>query len=327
MKINFIKYLDYHIVEEDESIMIRPTIEASVKGNKDKEFLSVNMTDALSKEDNLLDVNNTDRRMYNELIALAYDKYGNEKDFEDIQESILKFVKKYGNIGSSIIEVEEEIAFEPTYSYVSIAGRSIPYMLGISQSKEISAIGRRKRSLLYKDAFIVNPDCLCYKGDWLGCTVFADIFDLKTLVEEYNDPTKRINVDLINKHLLECNITEIFDYNENGELVLTAFFDTIIGLAYWQLKNDIATNMNIKQCAHCGKYFTAKNPKAKYCQNRRDESGNSQCAIAARNKVGNLRRKVRTEARKGTPLETLLATIKDLDKETIETEYKKIVRK
>lgn len=330
MKMQFARYYDYRIAEEGDNTIICPTLETEMIGKYDKEFLQVDMTDDEYNDDDLLNVNNTDRRMYNELIALMYDETGEEKDFEVIQTSILEFVRQNGNIGSSVIEEETIPTSKDEYDEIPMPGGFTPFKIwrGFREIEKTIGFHRRKPSMITKEGFVARPDCLFYKGkaDAKG-TVFSDIYDLKLLVDQYNSETGKIDINLMNTHLLECNVAEIFDYNEDGELVLTAFFDTIIGLAYWQLKNDIATNMNIKQCAHCGKYFTAKNPKAKYCQNRRDYNGNSQCARAARNKISNSRRKVRTEAKKGTPLETLLATIKDLDIETIETEYKKVARK
>lgn len=330
MKMQFARYYDYRIAEEGDSTIICPRLKAEMTGKYDKEFLQVDMTDDEYNDDDLLNVNNTDRRMYNELIALMYDENGEEKDFEVIQASILEFVQQNGNIGSSIIEEDTIPSLKDEYDEIPMPGGFTPLKnwRNFIKTEEIIGFHRRKPSMVTKEGFVANPDCLFYKGEANAKgTVFSDIYDLKLLVDQYNSKTGKIDINLMNTHLLECNVAEIFDYNEDGELVLTAFFDTIIGLAYWQLKNDIATNMHIKRCVHCGKYFTAKNPKAKYCQNKRDENGNSLCARAARNKLSNSRRKVRTEANKGTPLEKLLATIKDLDRETIETEYKKVARK
>lgn len=327
MKMSFVKYYDYRIAIKDDNTIIQPTLEAKARGDDD-EFLPVNMVDIESREDDLLDVDNVDRRMYNELISLTHDKDGNPKSLIEAQESILSFVKQNGNIGSSVITSREIEKIQLNPVETRIVDKQVEnYATDVTYVKEITHFSRREPSINKQNSFLAHPDCLFYNGDpYAKGTVFSDIRDLKLLVDQYNSSAK-IDTHLMNTHLLECNVAEILEYNENDELVLTGFFDTIIGLAYWQLKNDIATNMNIKQCSHCGKYFTAKNPKAKYCQNKRDYSGNSQCARAARNKVSNSRRKVRNEAKKGTPLETLLATIKDLDNEIIENEYKKVVRK
>ncbi|GEK35442.1 hypothetical protein [Kurthia sibirica] len=306
MEMVFAKYDKYSVREDQEgNIFIEPTEQDIEKA----QLSIVSMVDEEYPDDDLLNVNNTSRRMYNELISLLYDGDREKgEDLEDRIESVLEFVNKYGNIGSSVIEVEETRGIE----------RAPELPLGVRFTRNVTNIHRRKPSIIHNGAFIANTDCLSYKDGLLDSgTVFSDITDLKILVDEYKEFGKIKNIKLMNRHLLECNIAEIFDYNEDNELVLTAFFDTIIGLAYWQLKHDISTKMNIKLCAHCGKHFTAKNPKAKYCRNKCDSNGNSQCASAARYRIGDLRRKVRSGIKKGQSLEYLIEKYNELDEQEI----------
>lgn len=211
-----------------------------------------------------IDPMNTDKDFYKEkLIPCVVDKYGDDlEDYEEIKNRIKALIHEYGNIGCSDMKHDEQLTPVIHTQTYKIRGATIKVPISAGLNTKTSNWHRRQPSKRVNGAFEVHPDLLGHNlnQDGLAYTIFL----LKELTNRFAN-NEHIELDELNKQLIECNVTEILTTNEKGSIIPSVYVDNLLGLAFWQLKRDILENRKLEICLECGRYFTKRVHNAKYC--------------------------------------------------------------